>query len=262
MFYLLSGVVVVLLLTLTLLAFEVLPLHLLLVDVVIFTTLLLGLIFIVLNILKFGNFKLVPVLVRFIIYFLLGVFSLTILLGVNFLFEKFSTIIEFNVFFLKILPMKATFSILVFILFFQKFGRNEISEPEKDERLPERQDETEQPDNQADIPEIPERITVKSGTKIHVIPLSEVICLLADGDYVHVITVKGKFLKEQTMKYFEQHLPESDFVRVHRSCIVHVSAISRIELYKKQNFHLILKNGEKVKVSQAGYKLLQEKLGM
>lgn len=258
-FYLLSGVVVVLLLTLSLLAFEVLPPFYLLADVAIFASLLMGLIYLVLNILKFGNFRLVPLSVRLVIYLLLGVFSLSVLLFANFLSEKYLFDADVHSSFMSFLSFKASFAVLVFIIFFQKYHREDKKDEVKDEDYQDVQDETEEMVVQ---PEFQERITVKSGTKIHVIPLSEVICLLADGDYVHVITEKGKFLKEQTMKYFVQHLPESDFVRVHRSCIVHVSAISRIELYKKQNFQLVLKNGEKVKVSQAGYKLLQEKLGM
>ncbi len=110
--------------------------------------------------------------------------------------------------------------------------------------------------------ELLERIAVKSGQKIHVIMVPEILYLQADGDYVHIFTMQGKYLKEQTMKYFEEHLPATGFVRVHRSCIVNVEAISRIDLYEKQTQQLTLKNGHQIKVSQAGYKTLRTKLSL
>lgn len=104
-----------------------------------------------------------------------------------------------------------------------------------------------------------ERVAVKSGAKIHVVLTAEIICLQADGDYVHIFTMHGKYMKEQTMKYFEENLP-GQFVRVHRSYIVNIESVSRIELYEKQSQLLTLKNGMQLKVSQAGYRLLREKL--
>ena len=79
----------------------------------------------------------------------------------------------------------------------------------------------------------------------------------AESDYVHIFTEKGKYLKEQTMKFFEENLLPSRFVRVHRSYIVNVDAISRVELYEKQTQLLTLKNGMQIRMSQAGYKLLK-----
>jgi hypothetical protein len=110
--------------------------------------------------------------------------------------------------------------------------------------------------------EIIERIAVKSGPKLHVIPVPDVLYLQAYGDYVYVFTADGKYLKEQTMKYFEDSLPPRRFVRVHRSYIVNVEAISSIELYEKQSQLLILKNGDRIKISASGYKLLKSRLGL
>jgi DNA-binding LytR/AlgR family response regulator len=72
-----------------------------------------------------------------------------------------------------------------------------------------------------------------------------------------IISSNGKYLKEQTMKYFESHLPKSLFIRVHRSYIVNIEYISAIESYGKQNQQVLLKNGEWLKVSLAGYKALK-----
>jgi len=114
-----------------------------------------------------------------------------------------------------------------------------------------------------DLPvEMLERIAVKSGTKIHVVLIPEIFYLQADGDYVQIFTAQGKYLKEQTMKYFEEHLPENQFVRVHRSVIVNVEMISRIELYEKQAQLLTLKNGQQIKTSPGGYKALRAVLNL
>jgi hypothetical protein len=105
-----------------------------------------------------------------------------------------------------------------------------------------------------------EKISVKNGQKIHVIVVSDVFFLQADGDYVMIHSTTGRFLKEQTMKYFEENLSVEKFVRIHRSCIVNVDHISRIELYEKQNYRITLKNGQQLKASPAGYKLLKSTL--
>jgi len=108
--------------------------------------------------------------------------------------------------------------------------------------------------------EMLERIAVKSGQKIQVILVPDIYYFQSDGDYVFIFTEKGKYIKEQTMKFFEEHLPTAKFVRIHRSCIVNVEMISRIELYKKQQQMLTLKNGHQIKTSVNGYKNLKSVL--
>jgi len=107
-----------------------------------------------------------------------------------------------------------------------------------------------------------ERIAVRKAGNIEVIPVGEVIYLEADGDYVVLHTANGKFMKEKTMKYFEQHLPTSAFVRIHRSYIVNVEKIQRLELYEKDSYLVALKNGEKLRSSDAGQKLLRQRLNL
>lgn len=108
--------------------------------------------------------------------------------------------------------------------------------------------------------EILERIAIRSGQKIQVVMIGEIYYFQSDGDYVMIFTEKGKYMKEQTMKYFEEHLPKNKFVRIHRSCIVNVEMISRIESYNKQQQMLILKNGHQIKASVAGYRTLKAAL--
>jgi hypothetical protein len=105
-------------------------------------------------------------------------------------------------------------------------------------------------------------ISVKTGQKIQMIPIRDVLYLQAEGDYVLIQTVDGRHLKEQTMKFYEENLPSELFVRIHRSCIVHTAFISRIELYEKQNYRITLKTGHQLKASQTGYRLLKSTLAL
>ena len=108
--------------------------------------------------------------------------------------------------------------------------------------------------------EIIERISVKNGNKIVIVPVSDIIYIRSYGDYVNLITENGKFVKEQTMKYFEANLSQSLFIRVHRSYIVNISKISGIELYAKHIQQIVLANGERLRISAAGYKILRRTL--
>jgi len=108
--------------------------------------------------------------------------------------------------------------------------------------------------------EIIDRIAIRSGSKIHVIPVEEIIYFESDGDYVKIHTKEGSHLKEKTMKYFETHLEPKKFIRLHRSYIANVEQIQRLEYYDKENYVAILKNNIQLKVSNSGYKLLRESL--
>lgn len=107
-----------------------------------------------------------------------------------------------------------------------------------------------------------DRITVKDGTRIHIIRTEEIIYIQACGDYTTLVTPTGEYIKEQTMKYFDAHLPADTFVRIHRSTIVNVTCISRVELFGKETYQVLLKNGVKLRVSLSGYRLLRERLGI
>jgi len=104
------------------------------------------------------------------------------------------------------------------------------------------------------------RVVIKKSGKIHVISTNDINYLEAQDDYVMIYTKEGRFLKQQTLKYFEQHLDNQQFVRVHRSYIANITSIERIEPYEKSNFVLILKDGNKVPVSRSGMQELKENL--
>jgi two-component system LytT family response regulator len=111
-------------------------------------------------------------------------------------------------------------------------------------------------------PEFLQRIAVKTRHKIEVIPVTEITHIEADDDYVTIHTGKEKFLKEKTMKFMESHLDPAQFVRIHRSYIVNVNSIARLELYQKESYNVLLKNGVSIRASTTGYKELKQLLNL
>jgi two-component system LytT family response regulator len=107
-----------------------------------------------------------------------------------------------------------------------------------------------------------QRIVVKNGSKIKIIPVHDVFYLEAADDYVKIHTQEGYFLKNKTMSHFEHSLDGQQFVRSHRSYIVNVQQITRIDPYEKDNHVAILRSGIKVPVSRSGYGKLREVLGL
>ncbi len=106
-----------------------------------------------------------------------------------------------------------------------------------------------------------ERIFVKTGSKIDVVPVAEIVHIESEDDYVEIFTPKGKFLKKETMNYLEKVLPKDTFVRVHRSSIINLNNIQKIEKYGKDSSMVILKDGSRVNVSKSRIKDLRSQLG-
>jgi two-component system LytT family response regulator len=104
-----------------------------------------------------------------------------------------------------------------------------------------------------------ERVITRLGSKITVIPVDKIHYLEAADDYVMIYSELGSHLKEKTMKYFEEHLPQGQFIRVHRSYIINISQVVSLELYSKDSYIAIMKSGTKLKVSAEGYRRLKEK---
>ena len=106
------------------------------------------------------------------------------------------------------------------------------------------------------------RVVVKDGNKIKIIPVHQVHYLEAADDYVKIISNDGNFLKKRTMSFFEKSLEPFQFVRVHRSYIVNTQLITRIDAYEKDSHLLLLTTDEKIPVSKAGYAKLKGVLGI
>ena len=116
--------------------------------------------------------------------------------------------------------------------------------------------------NDAQLPNINNRIVVKNGSKIKIIPVQEVLYLEAADDFVKIFSKDGYYLKNKTMAFFESFLPQDMFVRSHRSFIVNIGEITRIDPYEKDGHVAVLKNGAKINVSRNGYGKLRDVLGL
>ena len=114
----------------------------------------------------------------------------------------------------------------------------------------------------AQSPQQNHRIVVKTGNKIKIIPVDEVHYLEAADDYVKIHTKEGAFLKNKTMGHFEKVLNAQQFVRTHRSYIVNVQLVTRIDPYEKESYLAQLTTGAQVPVSKSGYAKLKIVLGI
>lgn len=106
------------------------------------------------------------------------------------------------------------------------------------------------------------RIVVKDNGKIKIIPLAQVQFIEAADDYVKIHTADGNFLKKKTMSFFEDSLPQQEFIRIHRSYIVNAQLITRITPYEKESHLALLTTGAQLPVSKAGYSKLKLILGI
>lgn len=104
------------------------------------------------------------------------------------------------------------------------------------------------------------RVVVRKGNAISLIPVDNIRFVEAQDDYVMIHHNEGKAMKQQTMKYYEDNLPKNEFIRIHRSYIVKVTEIKRIEPYGKDNHIAVLHSDDRIPVSRAGYKLLKDEL--
>lgn len=105
-----------------------------------------------------------------------------------------------------------------------------------------------------------DRIVIKDGPKISIVPVDKIHYLEAQDDYVMIYSDEGKFLKQKTMRYFEDHLQPKDFVRIHRSYIASIKRIKKIELLEKESYQVILEDKTSLPVSKSGYDRLKEML--
>jgi len=105
-----------------------------------------------------------------------------------------------------------------------------------------------------------ERIVVRDGSRVHIIPVSKLDYAEAQDDYVSLHSEKKSYLKQQTISSLEAALDPARFVRVHRSYLVNLERIARIEPYTKDSHVVLLADGTQIPVSRAGYARLKELL--
>ncbi|MDR0803440.1 LytTR family transcriptional regulator DNA-binding domain-containing protein [Fluviicola sp.] len=106
------------------------------------------------------------------------------------------------------------------------------------------------------------RIVIKDGTEIKIVPVQDVDYIEAYDDYVKIYQGKKYILKKQTMNHFEQVLPKDQFIRIHRSYILNVNQLTKIESYEKNSYVAILKSGSSIPISRSSYSDLKSRLGL
>jgi two-component system, LytTR family, response regulator len=98
-----------------------------------------------------------------------------------------------------------------------------------------------------------ERVAIRDGAKVHVIPVSKIDYVEAQDDYV-CFRAEGKgLLKQQALGDVESALDPAQFVRVHRSYILNIDRLAKLELYAKDSHAAILRDGTRLPVSRSGY---------
>jgi two-component system LytT family response regulator len=97
------------------------------------------------------------------------------------------------------------------------------------------------------------RVVVKDGAKVTIIPVDKLDYVEAQDDYVALHSQKRSYLKQQTISSLEAMLDPKQFVRIHRSSIVNVERIAKIEPYTKDSRLAILNDGTQLPVSRSGY---------
>lgn len=102
------------------------------------------------------------------------------------------------------------------------------------------------------------RIVVRDGTRVHIIPIDKLDYVEAQDDYVSLHSGGRGYLKQQPIGEVEAILDPARFVRIHRSIIVNLERVTRIEPYAKDSRIAILADGTRLAVSRSGYARLME----
>lgn len=105
-----------------------------------------------------------------------------------------------------------------------------------------------------------ERVLIRDGSQVHVLPVDRIDYVEAQDDYVAFKSEGKQFLKDQTLAAVEAMLDPARFVRIHRSFILNIDRIAKVELYAKDSRMATLRDGTRLPVSRAGYARLSELL--
>jgi len=105
-----------------------------------------------------------------------------------------------------------------------------------------------------------ERILIRDGANVHVLPADSIDYVEAQDDYVAFKSAGKQYLKDQTLAAVEAMLDPARFVRIHRSFILNIDRIAKVELYAKDSRMATLRDGTRLPVSRAGYARLSELL--
>ncbi len=103
-----------------------------------------------------------------------------------------------------------------------------------------------------------DRIVVRDGTRVFIIPIAKLDYAEAQDDYVALVSEGKKHLKQQTISSLEGILDPSRFLRIHRSYLVNLEKVTKVEPYSKDNYMVVLSNGTQLPVSRSGYARLRD----
>ncbi|MBP9145531.1 MAG: response regulator transcription factor [Thermoanaerobaculia bacterium] len=106
-----------------------------------------------------------------------------------------------------------------------------------------------------------ERVLIREEGRVHVLPLAKIDFIEAQDDYLSFAVGGRRLQKQQTMGELEAQLDAGRFVRVHRSYLLNVERLARLELYAKDSWIAILADGTRIPVSRTGHARLKELLG-
>jgi two-component system LytT family response regulator len=102
-----------------------------------------------------------------------------------------------------------------------------------------------------------ERIVIREGTHVHVLGTHTVDYIEAQDDYLLLVAGTKRYRKQQTLAQLETQLDPARFVRIHRSFMINVERIARIEPYAKDSWQVFLSDGSHVPMSRSGYQRLR-----
>ncbi len=104
------------------------------------------------------------------------------------------------------------------------------------------------------------RVLIRDGSRVHILPVAKIDYVQAQDDYVSFHSEGREYLKEQTLTEVEASLDPGRFVRIHRSFVLNLDRLARVELDARDNRVAILADGRRLPVSRAGYSRLSERL--
>jgi two-component system LytT family response regulator len=106
-----------------------------------------------------------------------------------------------------------------------------------------------------------ERILVREGGKVYIVPVDTLEYAQAQDDYVLLHTQGRRLLKEQPISSLEAQLDPARFVRIHRSWLINLAQLERVELEAKDRRVAVLRSGSRLPISRSGHQRLQDALG-
>jgi two-component system LytT family response regulator len=106
-----------------------------------------------------------------------------------------------------------------------------------------------------------ERVLIREQGRVHVLPVDRIDFVEAQDDYLCFVSGGKRQRKQQTMADIEAQLDHARFVRIHRSFLLNIERLARIEPYAKDSWLAILTDGSRLPVSRTGYSRLKELMG-